>query len=235
MAGQVPFVAESVTQLTAMVLTEVPRAVDNLRPEVPRELSRVVQRCLEKDPDRRFPSVAQLAAALEPFAPSDTRELAHRIARIASGAKLVTGASPPDRSSVRIAGGTSVSWSGRTQVGPRGGKRWAVVSALGTVAALALVGGLLLARRTAPQPAAGAASAAPAAATSTAASSGASMPPAAAVASDGVAAKTSSVASAATATPSATTSPPARPGGARPAAPTAHSLSNEPPRYRTSW
>jgi serine/threonine-protein kinase len=85
LTGGVPFVAESITELTAAILTDPPRPIAQLRPDVPLKLARAVERCLEKEPDQRFSTVAELAVALERFAPHDTRELADRIARIASG------------------------------------------------------------------------------------------------------------------------------------------------------
>src|ERR1019366_5384072 len=44
LTGQVPFIAESVTALTAMVLTDVPRTVDQLRPDVPAALGLILAR-----------------------------------------------------------------------------------------------------------------------------------------------------------------------------------------------
>jgi tRNA A-37 threonylcarbamoyl transferase component Bud32 len=83
LTGQVPFVAESVAQLVALVLMELPRPIESLRAEVPADLKRAIARCLEKDPALRFASIADLALALQPFAPPGARVLASRIARIA--------------------------------------------------------------------------------------------------------------------------------------------------------
>jgi serine/threonine protein kinase len=117
LSGQVPFVADSVTALTAMVLMDAPRPLASLRANVPTPLVRAIERCLEKDPRARFQSVAELALALEPFAPADTRELAARIARIGAGA---TGAlaTSPSRDNPRAVSGTSGNWSQATVLQP---------------------------------------------------------------------------------------------------------------------
>ncbi|HEY3237411.1 MAG TPA: protein kinase, partial [Polyangiaceae bacterium] len=65
--GQVPFEGESMPELCARVLAEPPRLVRQVRPDLPAQFEAVVARCLEKDPDKRFPHVAALAEALAPF------------------------------------------------------------------------------------------------------------------------------------------------------------------------
>ena len=83
--GARPFEAETVTQLTAMVLQDAPRRVDELRPDVPPGLARVIARCLEKDPAMRYANVAELARALEPF--GSQRGVSLRIAQVAGSAR----------------------------------------------------------------------------------------------------------------------------------------------------
>src|SRR5262249_21317881 len=48
----------------------------------------VIQRCLEKDPARRFQNVAELAAALAPFAGPIGPELATAVARVLRGSQV---------------------------------------------------------------------------------------------------------------------------------------------------
>jgi serine/threonine-protein kinase len=50
-------------------------SLTELRSEVPAALADVVQRCLEKDPDNRFPTINNLAAALKPFVDVSHRSL----------------------------------------------------------------------------------------------------------------------------------------------------------------
>jgi serine/threonine protein kinase len=159
LTGQVPFVAETVTQLTTMVLMDPPRPIDSLRGDVPRALIRVVEHCLEKDPANRFASVAELAAALQPFAPPDAQDLAARIARIASGSRGSKTPSPPLHGYPGVPSGivapgetasASAGWSGSASRTAGGGKKAAV--AAGIVALVAIVGtiGVLVAQRPKP-------------------------------------------------------------------------------------
>lgn len=67
LTGQRPFQAPSLPQLIVTIHCDPPRSVAALRPEIPPGLVRVLLRCLEKKPEQRYPSVADLAAALRPF------------------------------------------------------------------------------------------------------------------------------------------------------------------------
>ncbi len=142
LGGRVPFVAETLTQLCSMVLTEPPRPLEELRPEVHQELRRVIARCLEKDPAGRFPNVGELAMALAPFASPAGSLLASRVAVVAgsSSGRLP----PPGLSSGRIAmpgQSTTVSWDATelARTGAPGPKRIVFAGAL--VGAL-VVGGI---------------------------------------------------------------------------------------------
>jgi serine/threonine protein kinase len=52
--GRRPFREQSSAALCAQILRDAPSPVTDIRAELPDELSRVVQRCLEKDPERRI-------------------------------------------------------------------------------------------------------------------------------------------------------------------------------------
>jgi serine/threonine-protein kinase len=82
LARRTPFLADTLTELCFKVAQETPPRLKELRPEVPDELDAVVMRCLEKDPDKRIGSVAELARAIAPFAPASERALADRISNI---------------------------------------------------------------------------------------------------------------------------------------------------------
>jgi hypothetical protein len=67
LTGKVPFEADQMVQLVALVLEKPTPDVRALRPETPRELAGVLQGCLEKAPARRYRSYAELRTALLPF------------------------------------------------------------------------------------------------------------------------------------------------------------------------
>jgi serine/threonine-protein kinase len=67
--------------LFARILTGHHPSVRALRPEVPEELARIVDRCLSVDPEARFPSAAEVAVALAPFGPPHTKVHVERAAR----------------------------------------------------------------------------------------------------------------------------------------------------------
>ena len=83
---RLPFEASTVTALVAVVLTEPLPDVRVERPDVPAELAAAVHRCLEKDRDDRFASVADLVRAIAPFGRADTDDThVDRVARVAAG------------------------------------------------------------------------------------------------------------------------------------------------------
>ena len=67
--GRPPFIAESAPRVCALVLNEAPQRPSVYRPDMPRDLDKIILRCLEKDPENRYANVGELADALSPFAP----------------------------------------------------------------------------------------------------------------------------------------------------------------------
>ncbi|MET0387405.1 MAG: protein kinase [Polyangiales bacterium] len=65
--GTSPFERLSLMQSCAAVLEEVPVPPHELRHAVPAAVSDAIMRCLHKDPEQRWPDVAELAEALAPF------------------------------------------------------------------------------------------------------------------------------------------------------------------------
>ncbi len=167
LAGRVPFDGETVTELCLKVTTEPPDPLVKLRDGLPADLVEIVMRCLEKTPAKRYATVAQLAAALEPFSASALRgaldrpwrSLVDTVDQVGIGADSV-------RAPSQDKAGTGVTW-GATGAGskPPPGKRrgFAGGVAVGVVASLAAaIGGYVVATRKPPQPATTMASEAPA-------------------------------------------------------------------------
>jgi serine/threonine protein kinase len=81
LTGRAPFEAASVTDLTIKVMTEPATRLRAFRPDAPEALERVILRCLEKERPARFQTVADLAVALQPFAPDHARLSVERVVR----------------------------------------------------------------------------------------------------------------------------------------------------------
>jgi serine/threonine-protein kinase len=73
LTGQKPFPASDHFKLRESVKRGVPPPMMELRRDLPRELESIVSRCLEKDPNRRYASLAEFAKALLPCAPPRSR------------------------------------------------------------------------------------------------------------------------------------------------------------------
>jgi serine/threonine protein kinase len=82
LSGRIAFDGETEAEISAHVLCRNPVALARLNAEIPRAIDDIVSRCLEKTPERRFTSVAELASALAPFGTPDARSSAESIARI---------------------------------------------------------------------------------------------------------------------------------------------------------
>ncbi len=63
--GERPFKGESSASLISAILRDRPDPITNSRSDVPRQLDRVIQRCLQKDPERRYQTAKDLRNDLE--------------------------------------------------------------------------------------------------------------------------------------------------------------------------
>jgi serine/threonine-protein kinase len=64
LTGRLPFVGDSLANLIYRIATEKPQGIRKLRPGLNSSLSRVVNRALQKDPEKRFSSGKMMAEAL---------------------------------------------------------------------------------------------------------------------------------------------------------------------------
>jgi serine/threonine protein kinase len=63
--GERPFTGDSSASLIMSIGRDTPPEVDTLRQELPHHLARIIDHCLEKDPERRFQSVKDVRNELE--------------------------------------------------------------------------------------------------------------------------------------------------------------------------
>ncbi len=83
LSGEPVWKADTVQGLCALIATAPPPRLRDLAPSVPAELEQVIERCLAKPRNERIPSIADLALALMPVAPTHTRLSIERILRVA--------------------------------------------------------------------------------------------------------------------------------------------------------
>jgi TolB-like protein/Flp pilus assembly protein TadD len=81
LTGKRAFHAETKAETMAAILREEPQRISQIWPGTPPALQKIVQRCLEKNPERRFQSASDLAFGLETLSGSDS-------SRISAGTSL---------------------------------------------------------------------------------------------------------------------------------------------------
>ncbi len=101
--GTPPFDGESSQQVVGKHIADRPPAASDVNPAVPRELSDVILRCLEKQPADRFRSAAEVIAALESDKQPSTMRSRASAAQKATEL-LVSGARTAPRTTGRSAG-----------------------------------------------------------------------------------------------------------------------------------
>jgi serine/threonine-protein kinase len=80
--GRTPFAGESITELALRVAMD---PTPTLPPHFPPTFQAIIARCLEKDPQRRYQDVAELAAALAPFGGARGYDIANGVTRVLRG------------------------------------------------------------------------------------------------------------------------------------------------------
>jgi eukaryotic-like serine/threonine-protein kinase len=123
LTGEPPFMGNSIPEISAKILLEDPKPLSEVRATVPKALSDLTMRALQKQPDKRFANVSELALALLPFAPTRARGNAERISRVLEAAGMTKSdflaSVPPPLSSPELAAAPSL--GGMEPVQPRSG------------------------------------------------------------------------------------------------------------------
>jgi serine/threonine-protein kinase len=132
--GHVPWDAETFTELCFKVSGDPLPPFPSIQQA---GFEEVVRRCLEKDPNRRFPDVYALAVALLSFAPPHARPLVEQIGRVLGGHAGGHAAMPAivatGPGTLREAAGQRVT---RTAMGSRGRRIAGLVATIGLLAGI---------------------------------------------------------------------------------------------------
>lgn len=102
LAARLPFDGQSVGEVFCAVLERRFSALSKVRPDVPREVEALINRCLSREPGERYQTAAELARAMAPFASPGVQAL---VARMPVGVPPpASGPGPAGRSSTPIPG-----------------------------------------------------------------------------------------------------------------------------------
>jgi serine/threonine-protein kinase len=153
LTGKVPFYGETISEVSFKIAARPPTALRPHRPDAPEGLERAIFTCLEKDRDRRFRNVAELALALLPFGSKRAKASVERIAdTIHVAGQSTTSLAPstialhpsasPNTQPMRV---DTMPALGRTTIGRSGGR--AMTGLIALAALLAVAGGAAALRR----------------------------------------------------------------------------------------
>jgi len=105
LTADLPFPANNVPQLCALILETSPVPLSKHRADIPPNLERIIYRCLEKDPSRRFQTLDELIDALVAFSQPEGLVSANQLATLptvcspaAAGPVAITQAAPTPQS-----------------------------------------------------------------------------------------------------------------------------------------
>lgn len=100
--GQSPFKGTTMGETLGKVLTHSAPPIAQVRPDVPGTLAHVVDRCLERDRERRYRNVAELALALAPFASAEGKTSVARVTALLVEGQLDVPYDSPERTRVEV-------------------------------------------------------------------------------------------------------------------------------------
>ncbi len=76
MTGETPYQGDTLANLTYQILNKRPRSPRSLNPDLPNGVVRLINKAIQREPDKRFASAADMADALRRQAQREAREVA---------------------------------------------------------------------------------------------------------------------------------------------------------------
>jgi eukaryotic-like serine/threonine-protein kinase len=135
-AGQSPFIGETIGDTLVKIASEPAPPLEDLAPDVPAPVAKLVARCMIRDLEHRTASIAELARGLQPFAAVEMSALVDRIVKVAASARPPS-ATPKDADVAMARSPDSRAEEARRGATKKRGPRGALV---GIGAVVALVG-----------------------------------------------------------------------------------------------
>lgn len=125
LTGQVPFAGDSVPRMLLAIATTPPARLSDVRPGVPASISRVVERCLRRNPDERYANASELAEdlgrALSEVSPEAIRKWSLAPAAATKGPEEITIPRAPPTGEETRAPSVATNETAAPNESPRGG------------------------------------------------------------------------------------------------------------------
>jgi serine/threonine-protein kinase len=157
LTGTLPFVADTMPQLCALILETEPPSLKEAVPDLPEGLDEAVRKAIDRNVQGRYQDIAELALAVGPFAGPTGIESARRVARILQAAGLGSDSGDGPLSVMprpAPAASTSTAFTGTTPVAQEGTQRkWLLALAAGGIAVISLSAAWAIYRISTPDPA----------------------------------------------------------------------------------
>ncbi len=135
--------ADNTAALLAMIAADPPSPITSMRGDVPRQLESVILRCLQKDRTTRFATVADLARALQPYAPPECQATVDRIVRVmARGSTVPSAYSRPSSAMVHVRSHSAGPRSFESKMPPKPASTFRIGIVAGVVAVLGAAAGI---------------------------------------------------------------------------------------------
>jgi len=104
LAGKPPFAGETLPEVSVKIAVDRPEPIRAARREVPAGAEAAILKCLEKDREKRFRDVGELASALAPFGPEGAAGSAARIRRVLASSRRSPSEPPPESRTSTVTG-----------------------------------------------------------------------------------------------------------------------------------
>lgn len=156
LTGTLPFVADTMPQLCALILETEPPSLKEAVPDLPEGLDEAVRKAIDRNVEGRYQDIAELALAIGPFAGPTGIESARRAARILQAAGLGSDSGDGPMSVMprpAPVASTSTAFTGSAPVPQEGAQRkWLLALAAGGIALISLSAAWAIYRISTPDP-----------------------------------------------------------------------------------
>ncbi len=156
LTGTLPFMAETMPQLCALILETEPPSLKEAVPDLPEGLDEAVRKAIARNVEDRYQDIAEFALAVGPFAGPAGIESARRVARILQAAGLGSDSGNGPLSVMprpTPAASTSTAFGGTSPTGGEGAQRkWLLALAAGGIAVISLSAAWAIYRISTPDP-----------------------------------------------------------------------------------